>query len=202
MKNLANDLFKVCMPARELTCGSILVAEPFLKESYFNHGVISLIDYVPEEGATGIVMNNRTEYSLSDLLEGIENGSKIPVFCGGPLGLDRLYFIHTLGSEIIPGAREYSDGLYVGGRFDAIIDYINWGYPLDGFVRFFIGYSSWTAGQLEREIEEGTWAQLPASENPGESLLGLADSYWHRSVRELGECYRSWNLIPRDPENN
>lgn len=202
MKNLANELFKVCMPPRLPECGSILVAEPFLDDKYFNHGVISLIDYIAEEGATGVVMNNRTEFFLSDLLKDIGSGADIPVFCGGPLGLDRLYFIHTLGPDIISGARMFAPGLFVGGRFDAMCEYLNNSYPVEGYVRFFIGYSSWTSGQLEHEIEEGTWAQLPVPENPTDLLCGLADSYWHREVRKLGECYRSWQLIPRNPEYN
>ncbi len=73
MKNLANGLFHiVTIDERTPRCGGILVAEPFLKDNYFSHGVVSLIDYLPEEGATGIVMNNRTDYMLSDLLEGTQ----------------------------------------------------------------------------------------------------------------------------------
>ncbi len=53
-------------------------------------------------------MNNCTDYMLSDLLEGTQPEVDLRVFCGGPLGLDRLYFVHTLGSDIVPGAREYS----------------------------------------------------------------------------------------------
>ncbi len=130
------------------------MAEPFLKDNYFSHGVVSLIDYLPEEGATGIVMNNCTDYMLSDLLEGTQPEVDLRVFCGGPLGLDRLYFVHTLGSDIVPGAREYSPGLYVGGDFDAVLDYINCGFDTNGIIRFFIGYSNWAPGQLDAKYEK------------------------------------------------
>lgn len=108
MKDITTNLFRVKSPSQAPTAGGLLVAEPFMREGYFNHGVVSLIDYVPDEGATGVVMNNRTEYLLGELLEGIETKARIPVFCGGPLGQDRLYFLHTLGSDIIPNARSYA----------------------------------------------------------------------------------------------
>lgn len=203
MKNLANGLFHiVTIDERAPQCGGLLVAEPFLKDSYFSHGVVSLIDYLPEEGATGIVMNKRTDYMLSDLLDGIQPGTDLRVFCGGPLGLDRIYFVHSLGSDIVPGAREYSPGLYVGGDFDAVLDYINCGFDTEGAIRFFIGYSNWTPGQLEREIREGTWAQAPGPLSEDELLRGEADSYWHRAVRTLGSTYRPWQLLPHDASLN
>ncbi len=202
MKDFTAQIFRVKSNSQLPIVGGLLVAEPFLREGYFNHGVVSLIDYVPSEGATGVVMNNRTEYKLDELLDGVDRGGDIPVFCGGPLGLDRLYFLHTLGSDIIPGARPYSEGLYVGGDFDAVISYVNAGYPLDGAVRFFIGYSSWAEGQLEREIRREKWALSPAPSNPSDLFQGVGDRYWHRTVRSLGPEYRSWTLLPRNVSAN
>ena len=203
MKNLANSLFHVAVIDDSAPrCGGLLVAEPFLAETHFNHGVVSIIDYDPDEGATGVVMNNRTEYMLSELLDGVSSDADRPVYCGGPLGLDRLFFIHNLGPYIIPDGRRYADGLYVGGDFDAVLDYINSGYSAEGAVRFFIGYSSWTRGQLEREIHDGTWAKAPMPRSTAMLLSGSADSYWHRMVRTLGEAYRPWLLLPRNPSHN
>lgn len=202
MKDITTNLFRVKSQIQLPAVGGLLVAEPFLRESYFNHGVVSLIDYQPGEGATGVVMNNRTEYHLSELLDGVEHRQDIPVFCGGPLGQDRLYFLHTLGSEIIPEAREYTSGIYVGGDFDAVISYINAGYPIDGCVRFFIGYSNWAEGQLEREIRQENWALAPLPESSTELLQSAGDRYWHRVVRSLGPAYRSWTLMPRNVSAN
>lgn len=203
MKNLANSLFHVAVSdERTPRCGVLLVADPFLKEAYFNHGVISLIDYAPDAGATGVVMNNRTEYMLSELLDGVSEENDQPVYCGGPLGLDRLYFIHNLGPDVIPEGRPFGNGLYVGGDFNAVLEYLNSGYPAEGCLRFFLGYSSWGVGQLEREIREGTWAQTSAPTNSETLLKDFADTYWHRSVRALGEAYRPWRLLPRYPAYN
>lgn len=202
MKDITTTLFRVPAASARPMCGSLLVAQPFLAERYFKHGVVSVIDYVAAEGATGVVMNNPTEYMLPDLLEGISPQVSIPVYCGGPSGQDRIFFIHNLGSELIPGAREFSPGLFVGGAFDAIIDYVNQGYPCEGVVRFFIGYSSWCEGQLEREIAKDTWAVIPGGFEAEDILTGNSDSYWHRAVRALGSSYRSWQLIPRNADCN
>ena len=69
MKNLADSLFKVSATASSAASGSVLVSEPFLAETFFNHSVLSLIDYIPDEGATGVVLNNRTDLLLSDVID-------------------------------------------------------------------------------------------------------------------------------------
>lgn len=202
MKDITTNLFRVRSTMSAPSCGTLLVAEPFLKDKFFNHGVVSVIDYMPAEGATGVVMNNRTEYKLDELLDGINPGTDIPVFCGGPIGQDRLFFIHTLGPDVVPQARQYAPGLYVGGDFDTIVAYVNAGYATEGNVRFFIGYSTWVQGQLEREIEEARWALAPSPQSNNTLLTTSGDSYWHRAVGTLGETFRSWTLIPRNILDN
>lgn len=202
MKDLATTLFTVACDHRAPRCGATLVAEPFLRDSYFNRAVISIIDYLPADGATGTVLNNPTGYKLPELLEGLNPSIDVPIYCGGPLGQDRLYFLHTLGPDIIPNAREYAPGLYVGGDFNAVINYLECGYPAEGVLRFFIGYSSWTEGQLEHEIKDNTWAQADTPADCSELFVGDGDSYWHKAVRALGHAYRSWQLLPKNPNLN
>lgn len=150
MKNIdSRHLFDIKVLHRDITPGSMLVAEPFLREGYFNHAVIFLADYDRHSGAMGVVMNNLlSDTSLQELMPEVTRRGKVSVFCGGPVNSDRLFFIHTLG-DIFPGAQPLADGLFIGGDFQAVIDYVNAGYPLDGTLRFFVGYSGWEAGQLE-----------------------------------------------------
>lgn len=198
MKDIASILFKISGVKEAPTAGSVLLAEPFLKDTFFTHGVMSVIDYLPEEGATGVVMNNRSEYKLADLLEGISAPEPVPVFCGGPTGQDRLFFIHTLGPDIIADTRPYAPGLYIGGNFDDAISYVNDGYATEGSIRFFLGYCNWVEGQLEREIRNDTWVGISDTPVAEELLTGAGDAYWHRMVRRLGPDYRSWRLLPRN----
>lgn len=202
MKDITTTLFKVPAYGISPVSGSLLVAEPFTAQQFYFHGVVSVIDYLADEGATGVVLNNITDYTLPELLNGVNPDVKVPVYCGGPSGQDRIFFIHTLGADIVPGAREYAPGLYVGGDFGAIINYINAGYPVDGVVRFFIGYCSWCEGELEREISHNSWALVTEDLEPEDVLSGGNDHYWHRLVRSLGPRYRSWQLIPRYADYN
>ncbi len=197
MKMLNSHLFNIDLPNEKPCAGSLLVAEPFLKESYFHHAVVCLVDYEDGEVSMGLVMNKSTDYFLSDLVGNVSREEPIPVYCGGPMSHDRLYFIHTLG-DIIPGAKAIRDtGLYIGGDFDCLIDYVNAGYPVEGNVRFYLGYSGWDAGQLDAELRQNVWAV--ASLPDGGVLTGSDDSYWHDMVRSLGKDYRWWRYHPQNP---
>ncbi|MDE6160407.1 MAG: YqgE/AlgH family protein [Muribaculaceae bacterium] len=197
MKDICSALFSVPSTAGSAPHGGdLLVAEPFMDENYFSHSVVSVIDYEPNGGAMGVVLNHQSPSMLSDVLDDVEIKVDMPVFCGGPLALDHLFFLHTLGNDIIQGARAYAPGIYIGGDFDTMIEYVNSGYPTEGKVRFFVGYSGWDEGQLEQELAEGSWAMLRYSDRIKEILRGHGDAYWHRTVRQLGEQYRPWRLVP------
>lgn len=186
-------LFNINIESDKPSLASLLVAEPFLKEDFFRHAVICLVDY-GESGAMGIVLNHATVYSLQDMIDTVKSEQPIPVYCGGPMSTDRLYFIHTLG-DLFPGGRKIREGLWLGGDFKALEDYLNSGYPVEGKIRFFIGYSGWSAGQLEEEVENHAWAVAPIVSN--ETLMTeTEDSMWHKMVRELGEEFRGWRYHP------
>ena len=202
MKNIDTSFFRISTEKLPVEVGDLLVAEPFLSEMWFDRAVISVIDHNPEEGTTGVVLNNALESSLDEVLDGIDREEKVPVYCGGPLSQDRLFFVHTLGEAIIPQARCYAPGLWTGGDFDAAIDYVNNGYPVEGYLRFFVGYSGWSAGQLDEELAAGTWAVKRGLDDVGPLLAGRGDSYWHRVVHSMGERYRQWTLLPQDVKAN
>lgn len=193
-------LFNIDIGSRAPETGDLLVAEPFMRDENFSHSVILLIEYSATDGAMGIVMNNQTDYHLSELINAFSRKVEIPVFCGGPLSRDRLYFLHTLG-DTIPESRAVGKGLFLGGDFDAMTQYVNSGYPTENRVRFFVGYSGWSPGQLEQEIREHTWA-VTAPRSAKLLLTGQGDHYWHKRVRALGDDYRGWRYHPRNPQAN
>ncbi len=180
--------------------GTLLVSEPFLKEDYFNHSVIYLVEYERGSTAMGIVMNQPTRYSLSSVLPEIKR-KDVMIYCGGPMSCDRLYFLHTLGNEIIPNSREVSPGTFIGGNFTSMTEYINAGYPVEEHIRFFLGYSGWSREQLDEELESKVWA-VAEPPVPAQLLSGDKDAYWHRFVRSLGNDFRGWRYHPRNPQSN
>ena len=180
--------------------GDLLIAEPLLDEPYFKRSVILLLDEDNNQGHIGLALNKITPVSLQDLFPDWKAGAEVPVYSGGPVEADRLFMLHTMGDRF-EGSMEVSPGLYVGAKLDDIIDYITNNRYADGNIRFFLGYSGWSRGQLTSEILKNTWALNP---NPGHTdvLTGAEDLYWRREVRRLGEKYRSWLLVPSNPAFN
>lgn len=200
MIDFDKTLFNIDIQSGNPRAGSLLIAEPFLREEYFRHAVISMIDYAEGSSAMGVVLNRRTAYSLQSLLSEVTREEPIEVFCGGPMSYDRLFYLHTLGNYIT-GSRQIANGLYVGGDFDQIISYVNDGMPIEGCVRFFVGYSGWSPHQLEEEISNKVWA-VTDPDSPSELMRGEEDPYWHRYVRSLGKDFRGWLYHPRNPHAN
>jgi putative transcriptional regulator len=204
MKIIPTNLFDFTTVKTPALQGSLLVAEPFLRESYFLHSVISIIDRSETEGTMGVVLNNRTNLKLHNILPEVNSQhNNVPVFCGGPLSQDRLFFMHTLGKDIVPESQEIYRGLWLGSNLDIVVDYINSGYPVDGVVRFFLGYSGWSVGQLENELENNVWAVANDVDVTAAELLSThADRTWHRLVRAMGDPYRNWQIHPALPNVN
>lgn len=200
MTNYDELLFNIKIASASPVPGSVLVAEPFLRDQHFLHSVILLVDYAHAAPSMGVVLNRLTAYTLQGLLSGVRRSESVPVFCGGPMSYDRLFFIHTLGTAI-PGAREVSPGIFIGGDMDSMLDYVNSGYPLEGFVRFFIGYSGWSPYQLDEELNDHVWA-VTSPPTPSSLLDGSEDRYWHRFVRYLGSSFRGWLYHPQNPLSN
>lgn len=180
--------------------GRLLISEPFLRESYFNHAVIVLVDHEAGISSMGVVVNNLSDYTLQQLIDGVTIEAPVPVYTGGPVGSDRLFFLHTLG-DLIPESRQIAPGLYVGGDFDSALTIVNDGYELEGHLRFFLGYSGWNGGQLEDELEKSVWAVAPLGD-PADLLTGDDDAVWHREVRALGPKYRGWLYHPQNISAN
>lgn len=193
------DLLFSSLPNVSPHCGSLLIAEPLMDNSYFSRSAILVLDEPEDGGHFGLVLNKSTAMTLKDLMPDWEEGSRIPVFCGGPVDLERMFLLHTLGNTL-GSCVEVIPGIYVGADLDKIIEYIENGGEVDGKLRFFLGYSGWSPGQLDAEIEAHTWAVNPT---PSRNLLeGSGDEYWRKEVEDLGQDYRSWLLIPSDPSLN
>lgn len=180
--------------------GSLLISEPLLVDSYFSRSVILVLDEPTDGGHFGLILNKPTSMTLKDLMPEWEEGAKIPVFCGGPVDMERMFLLHSLGN-LLGSCVEVIPGIYVGADLDKIIEYVDKGGEIDGKLRFFLGYCGWSPGQLSAEIENHTWAINP---NPkGENLIsGSGLESWRKEVSTLGEDFRGWLMVPTDPSLN
>lgn len=148
----------------------------------------------------GFVLNKRTDLIVNTFFEEFAGLPEMPIYLGGPVNRNRLFFIHSLGEAIIPDSVRVNDSLYFDGDFGALKRYILNGYPIEGKVKFLLGYSGWTEGQLGDEIERNSWAVSPiAADN---ILSADGEGYWKDSVKLLGSDYKSWTKYPKDPYLN
>lgn len=200
MKMDLKDMIFSDIPTATPHMGSLLISEPLMNDKYFSRSAILVLDEPEEGGHFGLILNKPTEMTLQDLMPNWEAGRRIPIHCGGPVDLQRMFLLHTLG-EKLGSSTEILPGIYVGADLDKIIDYIEEGGKVDGNLRFFLGYCGWSPGQLAGEINGKTWAvnALPQCQN---LLKGEGMEYWNREVRDLGEDYRGWLMVPLDPSMN
>lgn len=194
----SSDLF-----GREHHCiapakGKVLISDPFLCDSNFSRSVILLLDH-GEEGSFGLMLNKRSPLLVNELVDEFCYLEDIPLYKGGPVGLDTLFYLHVFPD--IEGSLPVGQGLYLNGDFNAIKRYILQGNPIEGKIRFFLGYSGWSARQLQQELEEDTWVvgSLNASQLMNSKYV---DALWGMSVQRLGGEYAQWTHYPQNPSLN
>ena len=181
----------------ELKNGVLLIADPFLKDPNFLRTVVFLCEHKPE-GSFGFVLNRLYENTLDELFP--ELGEiPFPVFYGGPVQKDSIHFIHRR-PDLIPDGVEVIDGVYWGGDFPRVLELLKLGEISEDNIRFFIGYSGWSEGQLEGEIKEKTWLTVEAIARI--LFTPEPDNTWKESLRHLGGEYEMMIHYPIDPQLN
>ncbi len=181
----------------DLASGILLIADPFLKDPNFLRTVVVLCEY-NEEGGIGFVLNRPFDKTLDELLPEAE-GLALPVYVGGPVEPAAIFFLHAY-PDIITGGVEVMKNIYWGGDFPLALELLKKGELDSSKVKFFMGYSGWSAGQLEEEIKEKSWLTVQAT-----SPLVFDDQageVWKNSIKQLGGEYVSLINYPIDPQLN
>lgn len=193
------NIFKITHNDLLPSQGSLLISEPFLQDAYFQRSVVLLVEHT-EEGSMGFVLNKKTDLIVNTFFHELEKLPEIPIYLGGPVNSNRLFFIHSLGDIIIPDALKINDRLFFDGSFEALKRYILNGHSIEGKVKFFLGYSGWTEGQLGHEIDHNSWAVSHTA--PKNILSADGEGCWKDSVELLGTNYKNWTKYPKDPYLN
>lgn len=177
--------------------GDFLIAHPMLQDGYFKRAVIYLTED-NEEGSLGFVLNFKTAYMLRDLFPHIKNGN-FPIFEGGPVSKDQLYYVHNLGKNLTDSI-QIKDDLWWGGDFFELAHMIDHGKVKTHNVKFFMGYSGWTAGQLKDELIQKAW--FTNESEPALVLHGDHKNMWGDELEKFKESYKVFSNIGFDPNLN
>lgn len=141
-----------------------LIAMPGLEDSFFTRTLTYICEH-NEQGALGLVVNRSTDLSVEKLLFQLgmfpnnPATSNLPVLLGGPVQVDTGFVLHEpVGSWKFTLSSNESVGL------TSSIDILQAVADCQGPERMLValGYSGWSAGQLEQELAQNAWLTVPA----------------------------------------
>lgn len=182
----------------ELSKGTLLIANPFLKDLNFLRTVVLICNHNAAEGSVGFVLNKPFSMHLHQLISEITDHD-IPVSIGGPVQTDSLHFIHQY-PDLIDGGEEILPGIFWGGNFETLKILLN-NESLDkNKIRFFLGYSGWSEGQLNMELSGDSWITTSGTrkllfDTPPENV-------WKDALKRMGGEYEKMINYPLDPQLN
>lgn len=145
-----------------------LIAMPGMVDGNFAGTVVYLCEH-NDKGALGLVINRPIDINLKHLFEKVDLSldrgdlAERPVYLGGPVQTERGFVLHeSLGDE----GGHYNSTLKIEGGLemttsrDVLEALSNGAGPRKVFIT--LGYSGWTAGQLEEEISRNGWLNVDA----------------------------------------
>jgi putative transcriptional regulator len=181
----------------KIQAGSILIADPFLKDPNFLRTVIFLCEH-QNEGSFGFVLNRKLEYAIGDL---VNEHRRVPLSCilWRPSSTKYHSFLHRCNG-LITGGQKVTNDIYWGGEFEDVISLLQNDRLSSRDIRLFIGYSGWGEGQLNEEFSQKTWLTTFCSDH---LVFGDdANQIWKDALKQLGGKYEQLVHYPIDPQLN
>jgi putative transcriptional regulator len=184
--------------------GRLLVATPLLGDPNFKRTVVLIVEHEDVQGTLGVVLNRPTTISLGQVLAQWTELATEPsvVFRGGPVAPNS-----PLALALIPG-RDEPDGWRAldGAPALARLGLLDLETPprllapAITSMRVYAGYSGWSPGQLEAEIDEGAWYVLAAQ--PGDVFAADPGRLWRQVLRRQEGDLAFLATYPDDPTMN
>lgn len=144
--------------------GHFLLAMPGIDDKRFARAVILILSH-DGEGAMGFIINRPADdLTLGAIIENLpkEIAStglvNMPIYVGGPVENNQGFVLHSTPPPA--DAPTSAPHLVVSQTLDILFDSAQGKGP--DFLRLFLGYAGWTAGQLEAELQENIWLVAPA----------------------------------------
>lgn len=179
------------MVREDVKSGKVLLAEPFMLDPNFKRSAVLLCEH-SSEGSIGFIMNKPLQMRIDELIEDFPEFSG-EVFFGGPVQTDTVHFIHNVG-DLLDDSVPVSNGVYWGGDFEKLKFLISSDMVSESNVRFFVGYSGWSEGQLADEMTYGSWIMANMDSN---YLFKLQPKeLWERVMYDKGNAYTVISQIP------
>ncbi len=196
-KNYSFMLFEKIFDNSNPAQGKLLVSEPFMLDPNFRRTVVLLTEH-NEKGTVGFVLNKELEVFPHEAIADFPE-FELKLLMGGPVQRDNLFFIHRLGDKI-KDAVKVIDGLWWGGDYESVKELVRSGKANPGNLRFYVGYSGWEEGQLEKELTTNSW--IVADSSPEFIFETPVDDLWKAVLRKMGKDFAVVADLPEDPTLN
>jgi putative transcriptional regulator len=175
--------------------GSLLIAAPGLVDPNFRRTVV-LVGEHSEEGALGVVLNRTSETpvdeavpELAALVDGMGD-----IHVGGPVQPSAVVVLADFAEPPDPDALVVESVGFLPSEIDP--DTLG---PLRR-ARVYVGYAGWGPGQLDSELDEGSWIVEPAIAE--DVFTDEPDGLWSAVLRRKGGPFRVLAAMPPDPTQN
>jgi putative transcriptional regulator len=177
--------------------GQLLLASSRLVDPNFARAVVLMVSH-DEQGSLGLVLNRPLEMTVKEACEQVLETTCDIDDClhqGGPCE-GPLMVLHTQSAdlqtetEVLPGVHFTTDR----EKIESLLR------DADITAKYFVGYSGWGPGQLEAEIEIGSWIRAAASK---EQIFDSKSDQWSRlmTASTMGQNIKP-EQIPDDPSMN
>ncbi len=169
---------------QEVDKGNILIAQAFMDDAYFGRTVLIVTEH-NKEGSVGFIINKKIQPKMHELLEGFPEFEG-DVYYGGPVANDTIHYVHNV-PLLLPDSYHVKDDLYWGGDFEKVKSIVGEGLLSKENIRFFLGYSGWTKGQLEGELKTGSW--LVSDIDTKMIFKDNNEQLWNEVLHDMGDVY-------------
>jgi putative transcriptional regulator len=155
--------------------GRFIVATDVLDDGTFSQAVI-YITQSGEKGSYGLMINRPMDIALEEVMpeEGAKPHAQDDLFFGGPL--HNQYIFSLSDNEMAEDVHKVDAGVVLGAGFETLSRLLNDEQQKAKQVRAYVGFASWTPGQLEDQIEKGQWIVVPAES--GEIFASDTEALW------------------------
>lgn len=177
----------------KVVSGNILMAEPFMLDPNFKRSVILLCEHDNKEGSVGFILNKPLKMNVGELIADFPEFES-EVYFGGPVATDTIHYIHNVGT-LLEESVQIARGIYWGGNFEKLKFLITSQLILPKNIRFFVGYSGWSAGQLHEELEHKSWVVSEVHANY--IFKSRPHQLWQQAMHNKGSVY---SVIAQMPE--
>jgi putative transcriptional regulator len=197
-------------PPPDVLTAHLLVANPRLADPNFVRRTVLVLDH-GDHGALGVVLDHPGGVPVDEVLPQWHALATPPaeLFTGGPvarnavIGLARLRAGTAVdgepGSTLPAGWTLLIDDAQPVGTLDLAAGPAPVADPVIG-LRLFSGYAGWGPGQLEGEIDEGSWFVVPAEAR--DPVSADPEGLWRRVLRRQGGSLAVMSGYPLDPGAN